>query len=267
MEHQELWTDIDSGDKHLLKDGKDYKCNDLGQQPKRFIPYCTGLFDYKKRVEYSIRSGKNHMATINSLNRITIKDFVATHDKQLKLKDNPIRRFNNFKEQSARNRISKSHRQLGNTLPLKQILHKSNIKLKHLNYLKQTFNNHNIEETHKTLNRMPRSYKEIQMKLKKQLIESMEYNPPLMKKRAICFKGVYDIHIANEGELYEKAKTFRNLTNPTARAKALRYEEKDLKILKKRKARWILRDKLMKYMTLIKERKLKPILRKVRDEQ
>jgi len=155
-----------------------------------------------------------------------------------------------------------------NGLPSKRLLYNSNIKAHHINLLRGTFtplkNQHNealkFLEADNELSRnrhLRGSYNKIQSSLKKEEIELRERYSSSVKEKRYPIKGLYQIHISTEGELYIKAKKRRAFVNNKAAAEELKYEKKDFLLLKKRREQSLLKQNAIKGLLRIKEKPLK----------
>lgn len=231
-------------------------------------------FVHRQSLERTILSPST-VDTSDNCSRICIRTHKAISNgcsafgSRLTSRTTPIRKVYLLKkpfEMTSRSKISDG-------LPFKPRLHNSTLKTKHLHAITNTFrpmNNLNsfdekvikylkIEsdnEVPKQKESMPRSYKEVQQRLKKELIEAEGYQEEDEIDKPISFKGLYSIHIPTEGELQTKSKKRRELINPKMNEEERRYEALDLMLLKKGREQRILKNNALKSLIRSKERKL-----------
>eukprot|EP00826_Nyctotherus_ovalis_P008222 TRINITY_DN12126_c0_g1_i3.p2 TRINITY_DN12126_c0_g1~~TRINITY_DN12126_c0_g1_i3.p2 ORF type:complete len:144 (-),score=33.58 TRINITY_DN12126_c0_g1_i3:42-473(-) len=104
---------------------------------------------------------------------------------------------------------------------------------------------------------LTRSYNEIKSSLKREAIGLKEETLTPMKEKRHLIKGLYDVRVPTEGELHVKAKKWRTLMNAKASAEEIRYERKDLLLLKKRREQTALKQNAIKSLLRSKEKALR----------
>ena len=274
MKSQELWYDIDKNKYYILKNGLKTRCNIIGENISYFIPYCTGCIDYKNRLNKSIEEKKSFFIPKTSIRLQTLfkrklNDIIKTKGKNIKplaIEQHSLN-FNRAKtsQRLKRKLFTPTHTQNkpsyrtfitmqnSSCLPIKRTLYGSSIKRDYLNSLKKTFNDNEF----KSMNwgnsirneHTVRSFTEVQKTIRKERAELSGFTPKEDKHINITFKGMYQIHVPKENELYEKAKTRCIKINPKAAITASKIEELDYKLLKKKRERKIMKDEYMKKHT------------------
>lgn len=166
---------------------------------------------------------------------------------------------------------------------IKKKLHNGSIDAKYLAALKETFktlNNTNgfskkalelllrSPENYQSerVNRVARSYDEIQKDLKRQVNESIESVSKIKTPIKVHLGNLCAVKIPTESHLYVKACKRRNLVNPKASAEITKRENKDFAMLKKHREQRILKNIAMKSIIDAKQRKIeKEIARTTKD--
>lgn len=292
MDNQQLWYDVDSNKHYILKAGNRLVCDDLGKRPNCFIPYFTGHADYRARVRLSAETDKfsvlpsvspslsrRHISSLclNKLDgyaqfphpkkglMLSNNSFTTKLKQRIKWKINTNKYHSEARRSCSINRYNSIRKEGDSGLPSKRKLHNSNIKVRHMNLLRGTFtplkgqNEEGPEvESELTRNRqLTRSYNEIKSSLRKEAVELGEETRSPAKEKRHRIKGLYDVRVPTEGELYVKAKKWRTLMNAKASAQEAKYEQKDLLLLRKRREQATLKQNAIKSLLRSKEKALR----------
>lgn len=101
------------------------------------------------------------------------------------------------------------------------------------------------EESVATRRKCNKSFVEVQYELRQQELEAKGFCEKEKKGSPISFKGLYSVKVPTEGELYNKAVSWRKRLNPKAASKEAEIIERDKFLFEKRHKRNELKYKLM----------------------
>lgn len=165
-------------------------------------------------------------------------------------------------------------------LPQKPKMFGSTLKTSHMDSLRSTFTNfRNLkgvsEQTQRFLtadeeyggrgmkpmsmgntSNLGKTLKDITKELKRESDELEGYIPPIVKEKRIAIKGIYNIKVESEGELYNRAVLRRKLVNSVAANEEQRRENLDRKLLEKHRNQRLLKNKAMETIIKAKEKAL-----------
>ena len=269
---QDFWYDIDKNRYFILNNGQVLNCNSMGIPLAHFMLYGSGHYSYHERLRHALKASVRGITIKRPqcLSKIGKKLlYTPAHRK--------FDGYTQFPRPLAYSRMNRSvESRLKNTrynFTLEKPEPKSMLKITkrssipHTTFLTKPDQSTTLsdvnESTIKTLsNHLPsinvkfsrfkmnksyeipstekvRTYKGIMEKLKNEENNKEGYKKPLEKANRMMVRGIYDISVSTEMELYEKQLERRKLINPMVYSEVKRKEELDRLLLEKLRDRKI----------------------------
>ena len=289
MKYQELWHDIDLNKYYILKEGSRSKCDEGGNKSKRFIPYCTGSLNHRARFHHLselTRSNLPEPPQVNKRRFVALSNIFSSRFSIRTNKGSTNRHYPSLVNGSIKKGIKNKkpltdREQKIEGIVQKKKLFRYNIKEIYLDKLKTTFSlMQNMKSIRPEIVELlqkdcggekkvskslviPRSYNDIQNKLKKEQIELPAQQERKEKAKQMSSKGIFNVTIPSENELYARANRKRDKMNPRLSIEKIKRDEKDKMLLKKNREQRVL--KFNKIQITIHSNKQK-LLKEIRDK-
>ena len=263
MNEQHLWYNTNTNKHHLIKGDRDFYCNMFGKKYVSFIPYCTGVLNYKRRVRLATKlrnldikpivpSLINSKTIMNNSVKSQLTTFIYDRNQTQRL-------FRNISHTSYTNHYKSLNKTRDNLKYLKELsskkkLNHSTINIKYLPKLRETLNKFSNlkrcnEKTLEILNfdikednsenecRKSKSYSDIKNYINTELYGVVNTDDEEDTKEITSTKGMYEIKVPTESDLHIKAKSLRRIINPKIYENECKIKKDESELLRRQRKR------------------------------